>query len=60
MSKLNNESAPNNNLSAADIKFSKLVQNEEFSEELSDGGERNNMINKQQKLTPELKKKKHQ
>ena len=48
----NEQSAPNNNLSAATIRTSKMVgkegiQSEEFSEELSDGGERNEIISKQ-------------
>lgn len=54
MSKLNNEAAPNNNLSAGDIKASKLVsekEEHEFSEELSDAGERNEIIEKQEKPT---------
>ena len=50
----NEQSAPNNNLSAATIRTSKMVgkegrQSEEFSEELSDGGERNEIISKQLK-----------
>lgn len=54
MSKLNNQAAPNNNLAPGDIKASKLTSenNEhEFSEELSDGGERNEFIEKQKKPT---------
>ncbi|HEY4549002.1 MAG TPA: hypothetical protein VIG98_01840 [Bacillus sp. (in: firmicutes)] len=48
----NEQGAPNNNLSAATIRTSKMVgkegiQSEEFSEELSDGGERNEIISKQ-------------
>lgn len=47
MSKLNHEGAPNNNMTAVEIKSSRLVKNEqEFSEELSDGGERNERYNK--------------
>ena len=50
----NEQGAPNNNLSAATIRTSKMVgkkgiQSEEFSEELSDGGERNEIISKQLK-----------
>ena len=50
----NEQSAPNNNLTAATIQTSKLVekkgiQGEEFSEELSDGGERNEIISQQLK-----------
>jgi hypothetical protein len=46
LSDWNEQSAPNNNLKASTIKSSKLVgkkgiQDHEFSEELSDGGERN-------------------
>ncbi|RXI95532.1 hypothetical protein DS745_24070 [Anaerobacillus alkaliphilus] len=53
MSKLNQEDAPNNNLTPGDIKSSKLVSNEdhEFSEELSDGGERNENIKEMDKFT---------
>ncbi len=48
MSKLNHEAAPNNNLTPGDMKASKFVPKEdhEFSEELSDGGERNETIKK--------------
>ncbi|WP_169824124.1 hypothetical protein [Anaerobacillus alkalidiazotrophicus] len=51
MSKLNNEAAPNNNMTPGDIKASKYVPKEdhEFSEELSDGGERDEIIKKQTK-----------
>ena len=54
MSKWNEESAPNNNLSAGTIASSKLVGKEglevhEFSEELADGGERDKAIEKQLK-----------
>jgi hypothetical protein len=54
MSKLNHEAAPNNNLTPGDIKASKLAPKQddhEFSEELSDGGERNEIISKQDKPT---------
>jgi hypothetical protein len=45
MSKLNNEAAPNNNLAPGDLKASKQKnEDHEFSEELSDGGERNENI----------------
>lgn len=54
MTKWNQESAPNNNLSAGTIASSKLVgkkglQAHEFSEELADGGERDKAIEKQAK-----------
>jgi hypothetical protein len=54
MTKWNQESAPNNNLSAGTIASSKLVgkkglQVHEFSEELADGGERDKAIEKQVK-----------
>jgi hypothetical protein len=54
MGKWNEEGAPNNNLSAETIASSKLVgkpglQEHEFSEELSDGGERNQNIDQQLK-----------
>jgi len=54
MTKWNQESAPNNNLSAETIASSKLVgkkglQEHEFSEELADGGERDKAIEKQVK-----------
>ena len=50
----NEQSAPNNNLTAATIRTSKLVgkkgiPSEAFSEELSDGGERNEIISQQLK-----------
>jgi hypothetical protein len=48
MSKWNKESAPNNNLSADDIKNSQSQTEHEFSEELSDGMERNKYIKDQQ------------
>lgn len=50
MSKWNEQSAPNNNLGSAQIRSSNLVSRKndhEFSEELSDGGERNEIIKKQ-------------
>jgi hypothetical protein len=48
----NEQAAPNNNLTAGTIQTSKLVgkkgiRNHEFSEELSDGGERDEIIEKQ-------------
>jgi hypothetical protein len=49
MRKWNEEAAPNNNLSAAQIQTSFLIrkkQEHEFSEELSDGGERNERFNR--------------
>jgi hypothetical protein len=54
MSDWNEQSAPNNNLNPATIRTSKLVgkkglQEHEFSEELSDGGERDDVIQKQLK-----------
>ncbi|HWO97133.1 MAG TPA: hypothetical protein VNM45_12470 [Bacillus sp. (in: firmicutes)] len=54
MGKWNNEAAPNNNLSASVIRSSKLVskttnEDHEFSEELADGGERDEAIRQQQK-----------
>ncbi|MFC3885792.1 hypothetical protein ACFOU2_20865 [Bacillus songklensis] len=50
----NNEAAPNNNLPAAVIRSSKLVSRKkqaghEFSEELADGGERDEAIEHQRK-----------
>lgn len=54
MSKLNHEAAPNNNLTAGDIKASNIGKEENehpFSEELSDGGERNELIDKLEKPT---------
>ncbi len=46
--KLNEEAAPNLNLGASVIKTSKLLKKDhEFSEELSDGGERNEFVEKQ-------------
>jgi len=43
MRKWNKEAAPNNNMTSADIEFSMRnnKENIEFSEELADGGERN-------------------
>ncbi|MCK6204919.1 hypothetical protein KZX50_05500 [Bacillus infantis] len=52
MRKWNQESAPNNNLPAAEIKSSELIGNGEelqFSEELSGGGERNEIIERAEK-----------
>ena len=49
MVKWNEQAAANNNLPSTTIKSSKLVNDKkdhEFSEELSDGGERNEIINK--------------
>jgi hypothetical protein len=52
MSKLNNEAAPNNNLAPGDLKASKRKnEDHEFSEELSDGGERNENVEKLDKPT---------
>lgn len=52
MGKWNKESAANNNLSAETIESSKLLgkpglQEHEFSEELADGGERDQAIEQQ-------------
>jgi hypothetical protein len=50
MGKWNEQSAPNNNLNSKTISTSNLVNKEtahEFSEELSDGGERNQIISAQ-------------
>ena len=54
MSDWNEQGAPNNNLSPKTIRTSKLVGKQpsnthEFSEELADGGERDDVINKQLK-----------
>lgn len=52
MSDWNEQAAPNNNLSPKTIRTSKLVgknNTPEFSEELADGGERDDIINKQLK-----------
>ncbi|WNS74402.1 hypothetical protein RRV45_16000 [Bacillus sp. DTU_2020_1000418_1_SI_GHA_SEK_038] len=48
MGKWNEEAAANNNMTAVEIKSSKLSRNKqvEFSEELSDAGERNERFNK--------------
>lgn len=49
MRKWNEEAAPNNNLTSVQIQTSNLInkkQDHEFSEELSDGGERNERFNK--------------
>ena len=49
MGKWNEEAAANNNMTAVEIKSSKLAkssQEMEFSEELSDAGERNERFNK--------------
>ncbi|MDQ0860732.1 MULTISPECIES: hypothetical protein [Bacillaceae] len=53
MGKMNKEAAPNNNLSSKEIRSSKLVSSKhendyEFSEELADGGERNEIITRQE------------
>ncbi|SDZ58766.1 hypothetical protein SAMN05421736_11962 [Evansella caseinilytica] len=53
MGKWNEEGTPNLNLSSADLKASKLVSKKSkkehaFSEELADGGERNEIIRGQQ------------
>ncbi|MGG5253566.1 hypothetical protein ACQYAD_08725 [Neobacillus sp. SM06] len=44
MGKWNEQSAPNNNLPAQTIRTSKLIGNHAFSEELADGGERDQNI----------------
>ena len=53
MTNWNEEGAPNNNLSPDTITSSKLINKKtndfEFSEELSDGGERNENIKKMTK-----------
>lgn len=52
MSKLNHEAAPNLNLSNEQIKNSNLVPSDTgygYSEELSDGGERNEFIANQKR-----------
>lgn len=57
LTKWNEQSAPNNNLSSVTIKSSKLVNKDmehEFSEELSDGGERNELIEKQRNKSLKL------
>jgi hypothetical protein len=53
MGKKNNKSVPNNNLPITEFQATKIDENKqetdhEFSEELSDGGERNEIIKKQQ------------
>ncbi|MBU8879499.1 hypothetical protein BGM26_10930 [Bacillus sp. FJAT-29790] len=48
--KWNEEAAPNNNLTASQIQRASRIDNwlnEEFSEELADGGERNERFNKE-------------
>jgi hypothetical protein len=47
MGKWNEQAAPNNNLSSADVDVSRLTEEHNFSEELSDGMERNEAIEKQ-------------
>jgi hypothetical protein len=52
--KWNEEAAPNNNLSSKTLSTSKFVADKqntgrEFAEELADGGERNEAIERQQK-----------
>ncbi|MED4205227.1 hypothetical protein [Neobacillus mesonae] len=47
MAKWNEQAAPNNNLSPKTIKTGNLLGKHEFSEELSDGGERNQYIEEQ-------------
>jgi hypothetical protein len=52
MGKWNEQAAPNNNLPPKTIKTGELVghePNHEFSEELSDGGERDQFIQQQEK-----------
>jgi hypothetical protein len=51
MGKWNEEAAPNNNLGAATLKSAKTKNDhvEEFSEELADGGERDQYIEDRQK-----------
>ncbi|WP_246944002.1 hypothetical protein [Bacillus pinisoli] len=49
MDKWNNQSAPNNNLTSADIAVSELLNEHEFTEELSDGMERDQNIKEIQK-----------
>lgn len=56
----NEQAAPNNNLSSETISTSRLVgkkgnNQHEFSEELSDGGERNEVIEKQVRNQNSLK-----
>ncbi|WP_185830848.1 hypothetical protein [Siminovitchia terrae] len=49
MKKWNEEAVPNNNMTSADIEYTirKNKENQEFSEELADGGERNERYEKQ-------------
>lgn len=50
MGKWNEQAAPNNNIHPKTIRTGKLINNEsnhEFSEELSDGGERDQFIERQ-------------
>lgn len=52
MGKWNEQSAPNNNLNPQTVRTSKLVNEKvehehEFAEELSDGGERDQIIERQ-------------
>lgn len=51
MGKWNEEAAPNNNMTRADIKnaLKDKKDNIEFSEELADGGERNERYEKENK-----------
>jgi len=54
MGKWNEEAAPNNNLSEAEIHNAKFVpenrkNDRKFSEELADGGERDEFIKRQEK-----------
>ncbi|MDP4084876.1 MAG: hypothetical protein Q8934_09705 [Bacillota bacterium] len=53
MGKWNEQAAPNNNLPSQSIRSSELLlgkkANHKFSEELSDGGERDEIIKKQKK-----------
>jgi len=52
MSDWNEQAAPNNNLAPKTLKTGEFAGNEaahEFSEELSDGGERDQFIQKQKK-----------
>jgi hypothetical protein len=55
MEKWNEEAAPNNNLNSADLRSSKFSSKEHdnhpFSEELSDGGERNEFAERQTKTS---------
>jgi hypothetical protein len=44
MEKWNEQAAPNNNLSSADVEVSKLPEEHDFSEEIADGMERNKTI----------------